>query len=124
MGPGGGEFQTRPSGGAGEVGAQADDLFARLVDVAADVGPDFDNRLVHLGLDLLLQRHFAFAENLLDMGTQLARIWVDDLKFFLDPESEDVIRRAHVWRKNRQNGPPRNFDEGRFPTTASSSATG
>jgi hypothetical protein len=51
--------------------------------------------LVHLGLDLLIQRHLALAENLLNMGTQFARLRIDDLKLFLDPESKDVIGCFH-----------------------------
>ncbi len=52
--------------------------------------------MVHLGFDLFIQRHLAFAEDLLDVGTQFARLRIDDLKLFLDPESEDVIGRAHA----------------------------
>ena len=59
------------------------------------LGAELDNRLVHLGFDLLIQRHLALAEDLLDMGTQFARLRIDDLKFFLDPESKDVIGRVH-----------------------------
>ena len=46
--------------------------------------PSFDDRLMHLGLDLLLQRHFAFAEDLLNVGAQFARFRIDDLELFLN----------------------------------------
>jgi hypothetical protein len=32
---------------------------------------------------------------LLNVRSQLARLWIDDLEFFLNPECEDVIVRAH-----------------------------
>jgi hypothetical protein len=50
---------------------------------------------VHLGLDLFLQGHGAFTEDLLDVRTQLARFRIDDLKFLFDPEGESVIGRGH-----------------------------
>ena len=59
-------------------------------DVGANLGSKLDDRLVHLRLDVLFQRHFAIVKNLLNVGTQLARFRIDDLEFLLDPEGEYV----------------------------------
>ena len=45
---------------------------------------------MHLRFDVFLQGDLAVVENLLDVGTQLARLRIDDLEFFLDPESKYV----------------------------------
>ena len=60
---------------------------ARLLDVAADAGADLDDRLVHLGLDALVQEDLALVEELLDVRAQLARLRIDDLELLLDPEA-------------------------------------
>ena len=46
---------------------------------------------MQLRFDLLLQNDFTVGENLLDVRTQFARLGIDDLQFFLDAESENVI---------------------------------
>ena len=46
---------------------------------------------MHLRFDVLLQKHFAAGQDLLNVRTQLARFRIDDLKFLLDSESENVI---------------------------------
>ena len=52
---------------------------------------ELDDRLVHLRFDVLFQSDFAVVENLLNVGTQLARLRIDDLEFLLDPEGENVF---------------------------------
>ncbi len=49
-----------------------------------------DDRLVHLRFDVFLQGDLAVVENLLNVGTQLARFRIDDLEFLFDPEGEYV----------------------------------
>ena len=51
---------------------------------------ELDDRLVHLRFDVFLQGNLAVIENLLNVGPQLPRFWIDDLEFLLDPESEYV----------------------------------
>ena len=43
---------------------------------------------------LLLQNRFAALEDLLDVGTQLARLRIDQLEFLLDAEGKDMIIHA------------------------------
>ncbi len=81
---------------AGELdhfAAEFVDVFAGFVDVAADAGADLDDRGVHLGLDALLQTHFALREHLgFDVGAQVARDRVDGLVLLFNAEREG---RAH-----------------------------
>src|SRR5450755_2420269 len=79
----------------GEFAAKLDHLLARATRVAANFGPQFDDRLMHLRLDVLFQDHLAVRENFLNVRAQLTRLRIDDLKFFLDSKSEDVVARAH-----------------------------
>ena len=55
-----------------------------------NLGPKLDDRLVHLRFDVLLQGDLAVVENLLNVGTELARFRIDDLEFLFDPEGEYV----------------------------------
>jgi hypothetical protein len=59
-------------------------LPSRVSGIAANLGADFHSRLVQLGFDLFLQHHFAIGQDLLNVRTQLARLGIDDLQFFLD----------------------------------------
>ena len=67
------------------------------VDVGADRRADLDDRLVHLALDLVLQPLLAFGKHLGDVRLQLARLRIDDLKLFFDPEGE-----RWAWRHGEQ----------------------
>ena len=73
---------------AGDDAAQTRDVSARFLDVAANAGADFHHRLDHLGLDLLAEQHLAFFEDLGDVRTQLACLWIDDLKLLFDTQCE------------------------------------
>src|ERR1043165_4014844 len=73
---------------AGDDAAQARDVFAGLLDVATNSGPDLDHRLNHFRLDLLAQQHLAFFEDLGDVRTEFARLRIDDLKFLFDAQRE------------------------------------
>src|ERR1044072_1756173 len=77
----------------GGDGAQACDVVARLLYVAADAGADLDLCLNHLGLDLLAEHHLALIEHLRDARAQLPRLRVYDLKLLLD--SQRVAFRHH-----------------------------
>src|SRR5205823_7556185 len=61
----------------------------------ADLGAEFHHRLMHLGLDVLFQNHFAAGKNLLNVRTQLARLRIDDLEFLFDSKSENMIGYTH-----------------------------
>ena len=66
------------------------DVGAGFLNVVTDAGADFDHRLDHFRFDLLAEQHFAFVENFRNMRTQLARMRIDNLKFFFNAESELV----------------------------------
>jgi pyruvate-ferredoxin/flavodoxin oxidoreductase len=60
---------------------------------------EFTPAMIKAVFDNLAQRspenHFTVGQNLLNVRTQFARLRIDDLEFLLDPESEDVLFRAH-----------------------------
>ena len=74
-----------------EFRSQLCDLFARLVNILANLRAQLDDRLVHLRFHVLFQRHPPVIENLLDVRTQLPRFRIDDLEFLFNPKSEDVL---------------------------------
>ena len=68
---------------------QIDDVLARFLDVAADAGADLDHRLVHLGLDLLVQQPLAVRDQLgADVRAQIECRGIDRLVFLFDAERE------------------------------------
>src|SRR6266498_2180588 len=74
-----------------QLATKIDNLLSRATRVMTDLRAKLHDRLMHLGLDLLLQDHFAASQKLLDMRAQLARFRINDLELFLDAEREDVI---------------------------------
>ena len=76
------------AGEADDLGPHLADVLADLGDVLADARADLDDRLVHLGLDPLLQDELALVEDLLDVGAQLPRLGIEDLELLLDAEGE------------------------------------
>src|SRR5690606_11476437 len=72
----------------GDRPAQADDLGARLVDVAADLAADLDLRLHKLLLELVAEHDAPMIQHLLDVRGQLPRVGVDDLVFFFDAKGQ------------------------------------
>jgi hypothetical protein len=65
--------------------AEVGDGFLRLFDVVADAGADFDDGLVHLGLDALFEAELSLGEHFgLDVGAQVAGDRVDGLIFLFD----------------------------------------
>src|SRR5678816_2167490 len=66
-----------------------------IIDVAANFRAQLDHRLMHLGLDLLLEGNFAVLKNLVNVRAQLASFGIDDGKFFLDAKGEDMLFDAH-----------------------------
>ena len=95
MRAGGSDFQPVLRSQFRQLSAKIDDLLPGITCVGANLRSKFDDRLVQLRSDPLLQNHLAVSENLLDVRTELARLGIDDLKFFLDAESEDVFSCAH-----------------------------
>ena len=95
--PGGGNFEALFLGEESQVAAQPDNLPARFLHVRANVRAQLDDGLVHLGLDVFLERHVTLLvfENLLDVGSQFARLGIDDLELLLDAEGEGVLFVAH-----------------------------
>ena len=91
MRAGGGEFRSAAAGQFRQFAAQTDHLLARFRRGAANIGPGFHDRLMHLRLDPFLHHDLAVAQDLLDVRLQLARLRIDDLELFLDAEGEDVV---------------------------------
>jgi hypothetical protein len=52
---------------------------------------DLDDRLVHLGLDLIAEDRWTRCEELRNVGAEVTRGGIDDLKLFLDAGREGVI---------------------------------
>ena len=88
MRSGRGDTETAFSAEPDDLASQPGDVPSRLVDVCADVGPDLDDRLMHLALDLIFQTEGSLGENLLNMRLHVARLGIDDLKLFLDAEGK------------------------------------
>src|SRR6266581_7304874 len=63
-----------------------------------NLGAEFDDRLVHLRLDLLFEHDLSTLENFLDVRAQFARLRIDDRELFLDAESVGVVFPAHSGR--------------------------
>ncbi len=91
MGARRGDFQPVLRSQFRQLRAKIEDLLPGITSVAANLGVQFHDRLVQLGFGALLQNQFAVGQNLLDVRTQLARFRIDDLEFFFDTESENVI---------------------------------
>ena len=65
------------------------DILARFLDVPANLGADFDDRLVHLGLDRLMQRQLGLGKNLRrHVRAQIASLRIDGLVFLFDSDAE------------------------------------
>src|SRR5665213_1516169 len=78
-------FPSQPDNRAAQFGYVA----ARFLNVFADAGADFDHRLVHLGLNVLLEESFALFDNFkLDVGPKVVGFRVDSLVLFFDAERE------------------------------------
>ena len=105
-GVGGGSSDTKAV-----FAAEADDFAAEFLelvlgffDVGADRGTDFDDRLMHLRLDALLECDLAFFNDLgVDVGAQIPGLGIDSLVFLLNSERE---RRLHG--PTLKGRPPRN----------------
>src|SRR5207302_4692171 len=74
-----------------QLAAQIDHVGAGFDNRLADLRAELDHRLVHLWFDLLFEHDLPAFENLLNVRTQLARLWIDNRKLLLDAESEGVI---------------------------------
>ena len=98
MRAGGSDYQPVLRRNFGQLSAKCSDLPSRVSGIAANLGADFHNRLVQLRFDLLLYNDFTVGENLLNVRTQFARLGIDELQFFLDAESENVIGTANPLR--------------------------
>jgi hypothetical protein len=85
-----GHGKTDPLGRIRQLPAIAEDLLAKLGHVAADLRAHFDDRLMHLALDLVSQHRCTRRQKLGDVRPQLSALRVDDLEFLLDAEGEAV----------------------------------
>jgi len=82
-------------GKTNHVAAQIEEIFLGVADILADAGSDFDDGLMHLGLDALFEAHLALFEQLsCDVRTQVARFAVNRLVLLFDSEGEC---RLHRW---------------------------
>ena len=88
MRAGGGNREPHALGRVRELAPVAEDLVAQLADVAADPGADFDDRRVHLALDLVAEHRPAGRQELRHMRPQRAALRIDDLEFLLDTQGE------------------------------------
>ena len=88
---GGGDAQADALRGIGEIAAIADDFLGQLADVRTDLGPDLDDRLVHLALDLIAEGGHARRQQLLHVRAKLPGLGIDDLELFLDADGERVL---------------------------------
>jgi hypothetical protein len=86
-----GDAQADALRGIGEIAAIADDFLGQLADVRTDLGPDLDDRLVHLALDLIAEGGHARRQQLLHVRAELPALGIDDLEFFLDADGERVL---------------------------------
>src|SRR6266566_5991979 len=95
MSAGGSDFKSVAGCEFRQLGAKMGHLASRAARIVANFRAELHDRLVHFGFDVLFQNNFATGQDLLDMRTQLARLRIDDLKLFLNAESEDVFCRVH-----------------------------
>lgn len=72
---------------------ETNQLLPGLADVLAHRGPHLDDRLVELGLELIVEDHLAVLQDVGDVRRQLPAFGVDELIFLLDPDREG--RLAH-----------------------------
>ena len=95
MRAGGGDAQADALGAVGEIAPDAEISLSSSSIVGADLGADLDDRLVHLALELIAEGRGARRQQLGNVRSQLPRVGVDDLEFFLDAdgEREPVIHR-------------------------------
>jgi len=85
MGGSGDEEEIVLFGEGNHVAAEVEEVLLRDLDVAADAGADFDDRLMHLGLDALFEAELALGEHLGgDVRAQIAGFRVDCLVLFFD----------------------------------------
>src|SRR6266567_6946751 len=73
-------------------------MVARTGNRIANLSAELDHRLMHLGLDLLLEHDLSTLEDFLDVRPQLARLRVDNRKFLFDTERVGVVFPAHSER--------------------------
>ena len=76
-----------------------------MLDRLANLGPEFDHRLVHLRFDLLLEHDLAALENFLNVRAQFTRVRIDNRKLFLDAEGVDVIFHCYAMKLSENNPP-------------------
>ena len=72
---------------ADEAGAQFVEVCPGLLNVVADAGADFDNALVHFGLDAFGEEALTLADDFgADVRTKVPCFGVDGLVFLFDPD--------------------------------------
>lgn len=88
---------------ASVLGCQVDDRPSKSHNLGADFGrrrahpaSDLDHRLVQLGLDALDRNLSVRIQDLSDVRTQLARLRIDDLVLFLDPEGQRRLLHGQI----------------------------
>src|ERR1039457_2663422 len=89
------DFQSAAPRKSGELATQINDVRSRLDNRLANFRAELDDRLVHLGFDLLFKRDLAAFEDFLDVRAQLARLRIDNREFLFDAERESMLLLAH-----------------------------
>jgi len=87
---------------AGQTTAKLNNLPTGCACVFTNFSPKLDYRLMHLRLEVLFQNNFPIGQNFLNVRSQFARFRINDLEFFLDPKSENVVARARLFRPGRR----------------------
>src|SRR5260370_4586659 len=70
-------------------------MCAGVLDRIANLGAQFHHRLMHLGLDLLLEQDLAALEDFLNVRLQLARLRIDNRELLFDTEGVGVLLLGH-----------------------------
>src|SRR5205814_4480499 len=95
MGPDRCDLQSAAAGEVRQLAPQLNHMRARVIDRIANLGAEFDDRLMHLGLDLLLEQDLATLEDFLNVRLQLARLRIDNRKLLFDTEGVGVLLLGH-----------------------------
>lgn len=95
MGGGGGYAQIILAGQTDDVMAEIFQLFAGIFNIRANGGADFDDGLMHLRLDALLQDQLALLDDFgVDVRAKIPGFGVDGLIFLFDSKRECRLHRG------------------------------
>src|SRR5882757_4937753 len=90
------DLEFAAPGQRGQTTTQFGYVVPGIVDIAANFRAQLDHRLMHFWLDLLLERNLAVFENFVNVRAQFPRRGINNRKFLLDAEGENMIFDAHL----------------------------